>query len=131
MGVLMLFVLGYLWALPVTLVGGAAALVGWTRPLGFRDGALLCVAKPGGLWAWFFAHGFIAATWGGVIVFVDVDAAQNEKVLRHELRHFFQARIFGPLMPLAYGLCWLWGRLQGRTDYYGNFLEEDARRAEG
>lgn len=124
-----LFVLGYLWALPVTLAGLLVAIVGWTKPLGLQDGALLCAAKPGGLCARFFASGFAAFTWGGVIVLARENLLDDSRLIAHELRHFWQARILGVLMPLAYGACSLLALAQGKHPYTDNLLEVDARKA--
>jgi hypothetical protein len=125
-----LFLLGYVWALPVTLFGLLVAVGGWCRLLTLRSGALVFAAKPGGPCDWFFRRfGFGAFAWGGVVVLASEGLLENDRMLSHELRHFQQARWFGPLMPLAYGACALWELAHGRQAYRDNWFEVDARRA--
>lgn len=128
----LLFWLGYLWALPVTLVGALVVLVGGAKRTAWLNGAALCVAQPGGLLdRWFRSASFVAFTWGGVVIFCDEANARNPIEQRHELRHFAQARVLGPFMPLVYVACSIWALVRGRDWYWGNALEEDARAAEG
>jgi hypothetical protein len=49
--------------------------------------------------------------------------------VRHELRHFAQARLFGPLLPPAYLAASLWAAASGGHWYQDNAFEKDARRA--
>lgn len=126
-----LFAVGYLWALPVTLVGLLSALVGWARPFRVAGGALICCATPKGLWGRFFSSsGMAASAWGGVVFLAKESDLAIGRLMRHELRHFAQARLLGPLMPLAYGLGSLWAVIRGGNSYADNFLERDARAAE-
>lgn len=130
----MLMLLGQLWALPLTLIGAIAALVGGVRVLGVQGGAIVCAAKTGGLIAKVFAatNTYGAGGFYGAFVFFH-SATPSPAMLKHELRHFAQARVLGPLWPLLYGLHFLWGLVTTRSvkDAYLNvFLERDARAAE-
>ena len=119
----------HLWAFPLSFVGLLAAFLCRADYLRPEGEVLLFVAKERGLCAWFFkCSKFDAFTWGEVIVFrVPTFSA---RLLKHELRHAEQARWFGPLMPVVYGLCSLWALLKGGHAYRDNALEVDARRAE-
>jgi len=128
-----LFLLGYLNALPLTLVGLWVALVGRTRFIHFEGGAALFVAKPGGLVDFVFrktgAHG--GGGWcGGVVFLAQPSLVLSPSLVRHELRHFAQARVFGPLWVVLYGLASLAALLLGGHPYFDNALEKDARAAE-
>jgi hypothetical protein len=128
-----MFLLGYIWALPVTLAGRLVAWVGgaeyalsmpsdWTRHY---------VALEGGLCDRFFKHfRFAAFSWGAVIVYAQARYLENARLVRHERRHAQQAYWFGPLLPFAYGLCALWELAHGRRAYADNWFERDARAAE-
>lgn len=127
----LLFTPGYLWALPLTLTGLLApVLCGAALPKKLEGGALLCVALPGGLCEAFFRKtGAAAFTWGGVIVLASEGLLQNARLLDHEQRHFWQARILGPLMPLAYAAAALLAVADGGHWYRDNWFENDARKA--
>ena len=121
----MIFLLGYAWALPTTLIGATVALFTLSKPYGIRDGAILC--KAGGLMRWFFqTRGFGGQCLGG-FVFIRADHIGKEPLLRHELVHFAQARKWGPPFLLAYGLASLWMKLTKRDAYWDNPFEVEAR----
>lgn len=120
-----LFVLGYLWALPTTLIGFVLAFGGLCLPVETKGGAVwFRVATPLSPWAWWWAKRFSAITIGGCVITarpLDGDA------IRHELRHFAQARVFGPLFLPAYLALSLWALIRGGRAYADNALEVDAR----
>lgn len=125
-----LFVLGCVWAAPISLAG--LMLVALTRCdfVCQRDGALFFVASPWFNRVFFVRFRVAAFTWAQVICAAP-DCIRNEGVIVHELVHFFQARIFGVLMPLAYGVGSLVALIQGKSAYADNFLESWARKASG
>lgn len=123
-----LFVVGCLWALPTTLLGFALALGGLCRPYAVQGGAVwFRVATPLSPWAWWWAKRFMAITFGGCVI---VSSEPDDSVIRHELRHFAQARLLGPLFLPVYLALSLWAFLRGRDAYLDNALERDARSAE-
>lgn len=122
------FALGYLWSLPTTLLGLVLALGGLCRPYAFRGGAVwFRVTTRWSPWAWWWAKRFAAITFGGCVI---VSGELDDAVVRHELRHFAQARVLGPLFLPVYLALSLWALIRGRDAYFDNALERDARAAE-
>lgn len=120
------WLLGYLWALPTTLVGFVLAFGGLCWPCAFRGGAVwfrVTRFSPWRLWAGHFA----AITFGGCVI--TADGITSESMQRHELRHFFQARVFGPLFLPMYLANSLLALVCGRDPYRDNPFERDARLA--
>lgn len=128
----LLFWLGFIWALPVTLVGLALALVTCSRIDSVRDGAWVLAARP-----WWTRHFFerfhvAAYCWGATIHMPGHDWRYDPTaVVRHELVHFKQARIFGVFLPIVYGVCALTAWAQGGHPYRDNWLERWAREESG
>lgn len=128
-----LYVLGYLWALPFTLVGGLAALFSLSRPYRITNGVVLCLA---GTWVRaFFRNGnFGAMTWAGVVFTADILLPHDEQdaaILRHELVHFRQAMRWGALFPVAYGAASLLAWIGDGDAYTNNAFEVAARKEAG
>ncbi len=122
----MIYILGYLWAAPTSLIGALVALLTLSRPLRIHQGAVIC--RAGGLMRLLFErYGFGAQTQGAVI-FVLAGYENDEGLLRHELVHFAQARVWGPFFLPAYGLASLWMLLSGRDAYRDNPFEVHARK---
>lgn len=112
--------LGFLWSMPVTLIGLAYAGFLGPQEGKIRNGCLWirCSRLP---------YGFAATTQGHVISYVRL----SPRIETHELRHVAQCDLFGPLILLLYPLCSLVSRLRGTGWYWGNALEADARKAAG
>jgi hypothetical protein len=117
--------LGWLWCLPVTLIG--LVVVAFARPRsvrfrwhghhGVRGVLEFTVAR------WF--KGYAAFTFGAVQGYlVGVDPERHR---RHEDVHSLQGMLMGPLNIPAYGACSLVSRLRGTGWYRGNALEAWAR----
>lgn len=126
-------ILGHLWAFPLTLVGLLVALLGWTRFLRLEGGAFLFVAKPGGLVDFLFRFTGTQGGAGvltGACIFVAPAYAEDSVLVRHERRHVSQAFLFGPLLPLLYGLASLAAVVRGLHPYRNNLFELDAYAAE-
>jgi hypothetical protein len=112
--------LGYLWALPNTLVGLAGAATVRARPTLWR-GSLLFEDAKGGL-AWFLdKRGFAAITLGHVII---TTRPVSDDLLAHELGHVVQHERWGPAFYPAYLLTSVLG-------YRRNPFERAAERGVG
>lgn len=126
-----LFAIGYVWALPTTLIGLVLAFGGLAIPYAFRRGALIFRAGDVGPWRWWANAGWAGITFGGVIIVRDWWFFSHDgPLMDHELRHFAQARLFGPLFLPLYGLGALYAWLKGGDIHDDNPFEQDATRAE-
>jgi hypothetical protein len=126
----LLFVLGYVWALPTTLIGLVLAAGGLCLPVGFNGGVLWFKVTPWSPWMCWKRKGFSAITIGGVGILAYADDMHDGYLMAHELRHFWQARVLGAFFLPAYGLASLWAMARGRHVYFDNALELDAQRHE-
>jgi hypothetical protein len=122
-----------LWALPVTLIGLAVALLaratgGSVKPC---DGVL---EVAGGWPARVLSRGFpfsgavAAMTLGHVVVGLSAEALQATRA--HERAHVRQFERWGVLLLAAYPLAGLWAGLRGRHPYRDNPFECQARAQE-
>lgn len=128
-----LFVAGYLWALPFTVFGFLAALVSLSKPYAVKDGAVLCLA---GTWfGWALRKGnFAAQTHAGVIfttTVLDLADEVDARLIRHELVHFRQCRVFGVFQPILYMLASALLFVMGKRAYWDNPFEIEARKEAG
>lgn len=127
-----MLLLGYLWALPVTVVGWCIALFGDARHV--ETDASWCrhyIATPGGrCHRWLVARDFGAFNCGAVIIWLDETQAQSVRLRRHEGEHYAQTRRWGLLWPVIYYGHSLLLRMQGRDPYRDNCFEVGARAAE-
>lgn len=126
----LLFCLGWLWALPTTLIGLLVTLPLGARPFRFKDGVLFLVAPGWGPWA-YWAKTFAAITFGAAMMVSHETTTLDARLMRHEMRHFQQARRFGVFFLPLYGLLWLVAVVMGRHGYVHNWLETDAEEAAG
>lgn len=119
-----LYMLGWLWSLPTTLIGLLVACVG-ARPYLMRRGGWIWTARP---WLEAFMHsqGIGGVTLGTVIVLQPWEV-RNVDVVIHELTHVKQAMILGPLFLPAY----LLGFVLGGFSYERNPFEVAAFKAAG
>ena len=116
---------GYVWALPVTVVG--LVLAALTAATGggvrVRDGV---VEAWGGLPGWLLRGGRFYRG-GGAACLGHVVLARNDACLErsraHELVHVRQYERWGPLLLPAYWLMALWLRVRGYDPYLDNPLE--------
>ncbi len=116
-----------LWASPNSLIGLAFGLL--LLPLGARmrrvDGALEIAALrqcPRRRWP------FTAITFGHVIV--GTHDAELQRLRAHEQVHVRQCERWGPLFLPAYLLAGAWQWLRGRSAYWDNPFEVEARRGQ-
>lgn len=119
-----------LWAAPCTLVGllpVALLLAGGGRARWHR-GALEATWRPAPLDCGPRARRlpFRGIVFGQVILAVTQDELQ--RIGAHERVHVAQYERWGPLFFLAYPLASLWQWLRGRSPYWDNPFEREARR---
>jgi hypothetical protein len=121
--------LGYLWALPVTLIGlPLAALAGATGGgVRLRDGV---VEAWGGLTGRLlrggrFLQGGAAAALGHVVLARDADCLARSRA--HELAHVRQYECWGPLLLPAYWAVAAWLRIRGFHPYLDHPMEPPPR----
>jgi hypothetical protein len=113
----------YAWASPNTLIGLVAGLAVLT--CGGKVRIVRGVAE--------FAAGipprvrFDAITFGHVII--GVSEAKLAAARDHEHVHVRQYEAWGPFFLLAYVLSSAWQLVRGRSIYYDNYFERQARRA--
>lgn len=115
-------VLGYLWAVPVTLVGLLLALLYLPRSVRWRDGALELLAY------WVLGpRGTVGVTFGWVIMYSFKSWCDVPRhVARHERVHVAQCLRFGPFMLLAYPVASFIAVLRGGHYYRDNWFETQA-----
>lgn len=138
------FVMGFLWAAPVTLLSFLFYVMpfwcmGWYMFAGWRELA----------WCWYLnpkAPSWIQKKWkhwagqtvGSLIImkqFPDNSQYMNV-ILKHELTHVRQLMILGVFQPLLYFANWLTGTILKKTighvdGYFDNLMEINARRSAG
>lgn len=127
-----LMMLGMAWALPWTLFGLAAGLLGLLTGGGVQrvghviefhggliDRVLRWVPIAGGASAMTLGHCVLGRTPGDLV-----------RSRRHELVHVAQYERWGPLFVPAYLMCSLWLWLRGRDSYRDNPFEIEAYSAE-
>ena len=125
--------LGYLWALPNTLLGMPLVLAALASGGRVRlvEGV---VEVHGRVIAWLLRRvvplpgGAQAITIGHVVL--GRDAATLDRCRRHEQAHVRQYERWGPFFLPAYFLASLLAFLRGGNPYWDNPFERDARRAE-
>lgn len=123
-----LYWLGFVWALPVTLIGLLNVLFSKFERWRWKDGCLEFLdadiafkTGPGVL---------LARTLGVVILYSKRRTTVEEfgKTATHEKRHVFQCLCLGPLMLLAYPIAMLIAVVRGQHYYYDCWFEVDARK---
>ncbi len=129
----MLWVLRYLWALPVTLLGLVIALV--ARGSGGTLQRVEGVLEAAGGWpAWVLRRGFpfsgtvAAITLGHVVLGVSSGALTATRA--HERAHVRQFERWGALLLVLYPLAGLLAWVRGGNPYRDNLFEREARAAE-
>ncbi|WP_146209917.1 hypothetical protein [Vitiosangium sp. GDMCC 1.1324] len=126
-----LWLAGYVWALPVTLLGLTLALLFARLESVDEEGILHFVVEPGGLLSWYVRHFHIAAfTLGAVVTYAGADGPRQIRLVRHERAHVVQTLVLGPMFLPLYGLASLWQLARGRHPYRDNWFEVRARAAE-
>lgn len=116
-----LTVLGFVWALPTTVLGLVAGALTFRRPR-IAHGLLLFEGAPRGLTAILRGLGFHAMTLGFVVV---ANVPVEGRLLAHERHHVRQAMAWGPLFLPTYLL------LSAAFGYRRHPMERAARRAAG
>lgn len=117
-----LYALGFLWSLPLTLVGFLLALPYGPRAARWTGGVLLIRVT------WVIGFATTLGQTFGVVIFVKPDQP-TERLLAHEREHTRQGFLWGPLFVLAYPVACLVAWLRGGHFYRDNWFEVAARRA--
>ncbi|QRO00267.1 hypothetical protein JRI60_15190 [Archangium violaceum] len=126
-----LWLAGYLWALPVTMVGLLLTLPFAQLDSVDEEGILHFVVVPGSPIGWYMRHFRITAfAVGAVVAYAGADGPRQVRLMRHERAHVVQTLFLGPLFLPLYGLASLWQFARGRHPYRDNWFEVQARAAE-
>lgn len=116
-------ILGFVWSLPITLIG----IFLWFLSLGHREakylGDLKVVYVP--RFPWWFPSRFYAQCMGSIILCRELSI--DKTTLAHELEHSRQCDVFGIFMLLLYPIASLLG-LMYKSPYKLNFFEIMARK---
>lgn len=128
-----LYILGYIWAFPVTVLGWVWSHLGGVEgnPLIRPHGHRVYVATKGGLnYRWFTKYKFAGYTLGAITVVCSHEWLKYRWLLEHEFRHTQQCFVFGifdlPLYALSSLICWI----KREDPYWDNVFEKDAVNAE-
>lgn len=125
--------IGFIWALPLTVVGLIVALVTGCERVHLRIPASTSEARTYLASDWlrkrFFGgkRNIGAFTIGCVILFRGWQDASDSKLVRHELVHVKQGQRWGPLLPLVQLWAMTRAVLEEGDFYEDNFLEREAR----
>ncbi len=115
---------GWLWALPMTLLGVLRLVVYWPMAIRWVDGVIEVDCKrliPG--WATGQTIGMLTCYAPGLLT-----APSPGRLRRHEHRHAWgQFAVYGPLMLFLYPLALLSVAVQGGNWYRDSYFEVDAR----
>ena len=130
-------VLGFIWALPLTLVGLAYVLVLGARWMYLEgaDWSLHFFCPDGGRgqrWLWHYNVG--GQTIGSTIIYsqaMDITSQASLRMMKHERVHVRQGMKFGPLDPIIYYMMSLFAWLYDQDIYRGNLAEMQARYESG
>ena len=124
--------LGFVWALPVTMLGvlaiiGAGGWRGVTRLPSppWRACLVFELRNP-----WFWPMRFVGMDLGAVIIVRRINGVMGI-ILEHELVHKMQCWILGPIMLVAYPLASFWAWVRYNEPYRMNWFERQARKETG
>ncbi len=126
-----LWLVGYLWAFPVTALGLLFSLLFARLESVDAEYILHFVVQPGTPLAWYMRRFHIAAfTLGAVVTYARDEGPRQVRLVRHERAHVVQTLALGPLFLPLYGLASLWELARGNHPYHDNWFEVRARAAE-
>jgi glutathione S-transferase len=126
-----LWLVGYLWAFPVTVLGLLPALLFARLESVDAEYILHFVVQPGTPLAWYVRRFNIAAfTLGAVVTYAREEGPRQVRLVRHERAHVMQTLALGPLFLPLYVLASLWELVRGNHPYLDNWFEVRARAAE-
>ena len=122
-------ILGFIWALPVTVLGVLLILASGGWVIVKRDFGLRFWFVPRHPWWW--SRRYKAMCLGFVFLYrwpklIRVEGKPRQQTIVHEYEHNRQCQIFGPLMIVFYPLACLWALAYGKP-YRANFFEIMAR----
>ncbi len=123
-------VIGWIWAIPTTLLGLLLAIVGHTVFYKIRPGGVFQFVAIDGPWGWFFRRFGMGAITIGACMISRLESKDDAIMIRHERQHTIQCFWLGPFfVPVYYLLC-LWALALRRDPYRGNPLEIQAYAAQ-
>jgi hypothetical protein len=126
-----LWLVGYLWAFPVTALGLLFSLLFARLESVDAEYILHFVVQPGTPLAWYVRRFNIAAfTLGAVVTYAREEGPRQVRLVRHERAHVMQTLALGPLFLPLYVLASLWELVRGNHPYLDNWFEVRARAAE-
>jgi hypothetical protein len=120
-----LLVVGWIWALPTSLIGLLIAACTGARPYRWRQAGVWQWIGHGPVWDKFTKDGFGAITFGTITIFSDA-LKDDATMIRHERAHTIQAFGLGVLFLPAYLLMGAMEWAAGRDGYRADPLEVDA-----
>lgn len=118
----------YLWASPCSLAGllFATMIVVFGGSVRNKRGVLeVSISTRAPLTAQNYKHPFEAITLGHVIIGFNDEGLEHFRL--HELEHVRQYEQWGVLFLVAYPLAGLWQLLRGKSPYWDNYFEVQAR----
>lgn len=112
------FLPGYVWALPMTLIGIVMCLIFRSHSWRWSNGCIECVAGkyPDGTTRIVGKPG--AQTWGFLIVYAEPKYREIPWLRVHERVHVVQGLLGGPLFVLAYIACFYHNYYTNGRQYY-------------
>ena len=115
-------ILGFIWALPITLIGLLALLTaGWPVSVMFDGWAVVIDVKLP-----FYVPNMKAVVYGNLVM-CRPDVLFNGNLRKHELEHVRQCNIFGPFIIILYPMLSLLAWICYNKPYEMNWLEIMAR----
>jgi hypothetical protein len=110
--------IGLLFAIPILFLGGKAKWIDWALEVTYRETKGSCgkLARTLPFRGIVFGHVILAVTCEELLL-----------IGRHERVHVEQYERWGPLFLIAYGISSLWQLLNGRSAYWDNSFEVQAR----
>ena len=126
-----LWLAGYVWALPVTMLGLMLSMLFARLESVDEEGLLHFVVQSGTPLAWYMRRFHVAAfTVGAVVTYSGADGPRQIRLVRHERAHVLQTLVLGPFFLPLYALASLWQLARGGHPYRDNWFEVRARAAE-
>lgn len=132
--------LGYIWALPLTLVGLTYTLIftalGWYTWNGICDDALMWVVNQQEMPTWLYQRWlhWSGHSLGNVVVLKHgIDTNRGKIVLVHEIEHIHQSMRLGVFYPIAYAIIYVSIKVacESADAYIDHCFEVSARRRAG
>ena len=125
---LVLYVLGFIWALPLSIIGAVLSLVYGPKAVRWQNGVLLVQVR------WLIGFKDTIGQTFGIYIFlkppINEDVTSLDRIIAHERTHTFQGFRWGIFFIFAYPLASLIAWARGKHFYRDNYFEIKARAAE-